>query len=263
MKSNYVKRQINPCELQPHDLIKENRLNNEANFIFAGLIDKINIYETFIITKDKKVLTNWNELLAAQKNKVKLIDVIEVDLTDNQIKFLFYTKQTYSVKNLRVVYNMIYFYRDYFFNTEEGGKLYKELKKEYKLKKPRNAKYLSESNKGYTNINIMVGYLLNTSESTIKRIKKIGDHDINLLDKVSIEGKGLIDAYRKVAKFNTYTYVTPVIIELPNGNKILKESGDIEIDKNNVIISISGIPLDEYNRSYKDGKIKYKNTEIV
>lgn len=173
---------------------------------------------------DNKIVTHSAEVLAAIENGMAQIEVYQADMTGNELRKFIALKHRYSVKNLQATYRTIRFLEDYLTSDDEGKKLAQTLKGTTRQK---------------------IASFLNTSDSTIKRVKYIGDN--NRFDTLGLIEQGERSlkevAYEiKLAKMNTKTQENkdrdkPVV---PNTNVIKSPVDDDREEDNDIEYEDSG-----------------------
>jgi ParB-like chromosome segregation protein Spo0J len=153
---DFVLSTANPQNLKLHPLLSRMGCNNKPDEFFKAEKENLGCKsERPIIDTDNNVLTHSADVLYAQENGVDSIEVYVVELSDIQRRRLIAHKNRYNQKHLSASYETSIFFKNYLNDTEEG-------------------KLFAESLPGKSTRSKVAG-LLNTSDSTIKRLWFVGD----------------------------------------------------------------------------------------
>lgn len=172
---------------QPHSLLKEYELDFVPNDYFIDMLKKYGLYERPILDKNGNAITHYADIMAAKANGVKQLDVYEVDMDEQELTLFILSKHTYTIKKVKRSFQIVTFYRDYLTKNAEGIKLAKTIK---------------------GNINKKIAFLMDTSESTVKRLLYIGqskkaDEHFNMIEegnKSLQETRGIVNEERNTKK---------------------------------------------------------------
>ena len=143
----------NPNDLKPHQMLIEMGYGHTPDPYFIESLKYFNQYDKPVIDKENNVVTHLADVLAAKENGMVSLEVYQMQMTSSQLRRFIALKHKYHSRNLIASFNTIKFYEDYLANDEEGIKL-------------------SDSMTGTTREKIAM--LMQTSDSTIKRIKEVG-----------------------------------------------------------------------------------------
>lgn len=157
---NFVLETVNPNDLKAHSLLTEMGFDNKPDAVYIQTANLFKYYEKPVVDCKNNIITHSAEVFAAIANGVTEIEVYKTDMTEMDFRTFMLLKHTYNIKNLIATYSTINFYLDYFKNDEQGI-------------------LIAESMKGKTTTKIAC--LMQTSDSTIKRVKTVGDYDISKL----------------------------------------------------------------------------------
>lgn len=174
-KLNFRKTTINPAELIVHPLLSELGYDYKPTEYFTEMLKENGLYERIIITEQNQILSNCADVLAAAENGETTIDVCQVNFTEMQIRFLILHKHKYHVKNLFASYKTAKFLRTYLTEDPEG---------------------LVLANSLLGDINVKIAHLMHTSDSTIKRLLRVGDErpsSLGLIDEGHTSFKEVLD----------------------------------------------------------------------
>ncbi len=153
-KFNFVRKQVNVTTLTAHPILVEWGFDFQPDEHFARLLKIYGLYEMPVIDSNGNVITHLAEVLAAKENGEIYIDVYVIDMNEIDLRLFICLKHKYSKKEQVKSYEAAKFFRDYLKNNNEGKELAKTLPGD---------------------INEKVGQLIQTSDSTIKRLLKVGD----------------------------------------------------------------------------------------
>lgn len=152
-KLQFLQKTADITNTQPHSVLKEYELDFVPNDYFIGMLKKYGLYERPILDKNGNAITHYADIMAARANGNKQLDVYEVDMDEKELTLFILSKHTYTIKKAKRSFQIAAFYRDYLTKTSEGIKLAKTIK---------------------GNINKKIAFLMDTSESTVKRLLYIG-----------------------------------------------------------------------------------------
>lgn len=153
-KFNFVRKQVNVATLTAHPILVEWGFDFQPDEHFARLLKIYGLYEMPVIDSNGNVITHLAEVLAAIENGESYLDVYVIDMDEMDLKLFICLKHKYSQKEQVKSYEAAKFFRDYLKNSDDGKELAKTLPGD---------------------INEKVGQLMQTSDSTIKRLLKVGD----------------------------------------------------------------------------------------
>ena len=151
------------------------------------MLKKYGLYERPILDKDGNAITHYADIMAARANGNKQLDVYVVDMDEKELALFILSKHTYSIKKAKRSFQIAVFYRDYLTSNSEGIKLAKTIK---------------------GNINKKIAFLMDTSESTVKRLLYIGqskkaEEHFNMIEegnKSLQETRGIVNEERNTKK---------------------------------------------------------------
>lgn len=150
---HFTKKTADITNAQPHAVLKEYELDFVPNDYFIGMLKKYGLYERPILDKNGNVITHYADIMGARANGVKQLEVYEVDMDEQELTLFILSKHTYNIKKVKRSFQIAVFYRDYLKTNTEGIKLAKTIK---------------------GNINKKIAHLMDTSESTVRRLLYVG-----------------------------------------------------------------------------------------
>lgn len=168
---------IAPNTLTAHDLLTGMGHNHKADKFYTDMIKEFGHYEHPVIDRNNRVITHHAEVEAAVANGVKEMEVYQVDMDDLQLRLFIAMKHKYHIKDTVAVYRSIQFYEDYLVNHPEGITLSERL-----------GGRMSEK----------IAQLLHTSDSTVKRIKRIGEYKLHWLGLIENGELGMKEAIDRI-----------------------------------------------------------------
>ncbi len=177
-KLNFIKKTIKPSLLSIHPLLSELGHAHEPTPYFSAMLKENGLYERIIVTPKNEILSNSADALAAINNNEDNIEVCEIDMSEMQIRFLILQKHSYHRKNLFASYNTAKFLRQYLASDPEGIRLANSIKGD---------------------INVKIGHLMHTSDSSIKRLLRVGDLDsgkFGLIEEGHTSFKEVLDGFK-------------------------------------------------------------------
>ncbi len=152
-KPQFLQKTTDITNTQPHSVLREYELDFVPNDYFIDMLKKYGLYERPILDKDGNAITHYADIMAAKANGNKQMEVYEVDMDEKELTLFILSKHTYTIKKAKRSFQIAVFYRDYLTSNSEGIKLSKTIK---------------------GNINKKIAFLMDTSESTVKRLLYIG-----------------------------------------------------------------------------------------
>ena len=170
----FVSITCNPMDLRIHTLLTEMGYNNTPDAFFIETSKLFNFYDSPVIDMENNVITHAPDVLAAIENEVASMNVYQVNMTSAQLRIFIALKHKYHSRNLIASFKTIKFYEEYLATNPEGIRL-------------------SASLTGTTREKIAM--LMQTSDSTIKRIKLVGEE---ALDKLGLIEQGFT-SFKQVA----------------------------------------------------------------
>ncbi len=151
----------NPIDLRIHTLLTEMGYNNTPDAFFIETSKLFNFYDSPVIDMENNVVTHAPDVLAAIANGVTSMIVYQVNMTSAQMRIFIALKHKYHSRNLIASFNTIKFYEEYLATNPEGIRLSASLEKDTTREK--------------------IAMLMQTSDSTIKRIKEVGENKFDQL----------------------------------------------------------------------------------
>ncbi len=151
---NFTTKTVKVSDLKIHELLEELGYKLKLEDVFSDTAAYFNFYKKPVVDKSNNVITNSAEVLAAQKNGLKTIEVFECDLNGEDLRRFISFTHKYHRKNLVATYKAIKFYENYL-GTAEGIELAKSI--------------------GGNSTREKIAKLLQTSDSTVKRVKQVGE----------------------------------------------------------------------------------------
>lgn len=176
-KFNFVRKQVDVNTLTAHPILIEWGFDFRPDEHFARLLKIYGLYEMSVIDSEGRVITHWAEVLAAKENGETHIDVYVIDMDEIDLKLFICLKYKYNQKEQVKSYEAAKFFRDYLKNNNDGKELAKTLQGD---------------------INEKVGQLMQTSDSTIKRLLKVGDTKPEYLGMIDNDNLSFHDAESKL-----------------------------------------------------------------
>lgn len=152
-KPQFLQKTTDITNTQPHSVLREYELDFVPNDYFIDMLKKYGLYERPILDKNGNAITHYADIMAAKANGIKQMEVYEVDMNEKELTLFILSKHTYTIKKAKRSFQIAAFYRDYLTTNSEGIKLAKTIK---------------------GNINKKIAFLMDTSESTVKRLLYIG-----------------------------------------------------------------------------------------
>jgi hypothetical protein len=182
-KQNFKKKKAVLSTLHLHPKLIELGFDYRPDEFFSSMLKEFELYERPIIDMDGAILTHSAEVFAAMQNGLEELEVYEVDLTPMMLLLLILLKHKYGIKNLIASYKIASFFRD--------------LLNEDKLDE--------EFLKGIDgDINKKIAVLMHTSDSTIKRLLRVGDNAFEKLGLIQ-EGETSFKQVLEELKFKELT----------------------------------------------------------
>lgn len=229
-KLQFLQKTADITNTQPHYVLKEYELDFIPNDYFIGMLKKYGLYERPILDKDGNAITHYADIMAARANGNKQLDVYVVDMDEKELTLFILSKHTYSIKKAKRSFQIAVFYRDYLTSNSEGIKLAKTIK---------------------GNINKKIAFLMDTSESTVKRLLYIGqskkaDEHFNMIE----EGNMSLQETRGVV--NEERNSNPTKPNIEEQNKDASMNGD-----NNIVT------LDNSEDKTDDDSAEVRNSKLV
>lgn len=186
-KLQFSPKTANITNTQPHAVLKEYELDFVPNDYFIGMLKRYGLYERPILDKNGNAITHYADIMAARVNGINQLEVYEVDMDEQELTLFILSKHTYTIKKVKRSFQIAAFYRDYLTTNTEGIKLAKTIK---------------------GNINKKIAFLMDTSESTVKRLLYIGqskeaDKHFNMVEegnKSLQETRGIVNEERNTKK---------------------------------------------------------------
>ncbi|RZL20463.1 MAG: hypothetical protein EOO89_00035 [Pedobacter sp.] len=176
-KFNFIRKTVNLATLTAHPLLIEWGFDFKPDEHFAGLLKLYGLYEIPVVDPKGKIITHVADVLAAIENGETHIDVYEIDMDDIDLKLFIFLKHKYSQKSQVKSYHAAKFFRNYLENNDDGKRLAGTLPGD---------------------INKKVGQLMQTSDSTIKRLLSVGDSNPAYLGMIDEKNLSFHDAESKI-----------------------------------------------------------------
>jgi hypothetical protein len=155
-KPQFIPLTINPNDLMIHPVLIEMAYDNRPDENYIKAMDIFNHYEKPVIDLNNNIISHCADVIAAQKNGLTEIEVYRVALNEQQLRIFISLKHTYCKENIIATYKTIKYYEDYLTKNKDGKELAKALPFDTTREK--------------------IAALMQTSDSTIKRVKEIGDN---------------------------------------------------------------------------------------
>lgn len=155
-KPQFIPVTINPNDLMIHPVLIEMAYDNRPDENYIRAMDIFNHYEKPVIDLNNNIITHCADVIAAQKNGLTEIEVYRVALNEQQLRMFISLKHTYCKENIIATYKTIKYYEDYLTKNKDGKELANALPFDTTREK--------------------IAALMQTSDSTIKRVKEIGDN---------------------------------------------------------------------------------------
>lgn len=155
-KPQFILVTINPNDLVIHPVLVEMAYDNRPDENYIKAMDIFNHYEKPVIDLSNNIITHCADVIAAQKNGLTEIEVYRVALNEQQLRMFISLKHTYCKENIIATYKTIKYYEDYLTKDAGGQELAKTIPFDTTREK--------------------IAALMQTSDSTIKRVKEIGDN---------------------------------------------------------------------------------------
>jgi hypothetical protein len=174
----FIKRVVDPSKLYVHPKLSELGFDHRPDMIFTSMLKEFGLYERAVIDSNGAIITHSAEVLAAVENGVKEIDVYEVDMPLTSLMLFILLKHKYSKKNLIASYKIAAFLRD-------------------------NIDLLNDLTSGFPtangDYNVQIAIVMQTSDSTVKRLLRVGDkayEKLGLIQEGETSFKQVIDALK-------------------------------------------------------------------
>jgi hypothetical protein len=165
---------VDPKTLNVHEMLETLGYNFQPSQTFIESAKHFGFYKKPVVDNDNNVVFNSAEVLAAQKNEVRALQVFVCDMTAHELRRFIAFTHTYHKTDVVGTFNTIKFYESYF-KTEEGILLYR-------------------STEGKTTRD-KIARLMHTCDGTIKRIKRIGElkpHKLGLIQEGELSYKEVL-----------------------------------------------------------------------
>lgn len=173
----FIKKNVELETLVAHPLLIEWGFDFKPDEHFARVLKIYGLYEMPVVDSKGNVITHLADVLAAIKNGETHMDVYEIDMDDVDLKLFIFLKHKYHKDKQMKSYEAAKFFRNYLEKDSEGKKLAKTLTGD---------------------INKKVGQLMQTSDSTIKRLLKVGDLKPQYLGMIDNNNLSFHDAEAKI-----------------------------------------------------------------
>lgn len=174
----FIKKVVDPSNLYVHPKLSELGFDHRPDMIFTNMLKEFGLYERAVIDSNGAIITHSAEVLAAVENGVKELDVYEVDMPLTSLMLFILLKHKYSKKNLIASYKIAAFLRD-------------------------NIDLLDEVTSGFPGVkgdfNAQIAVVMQTSDSTVKRLLRVGDNayeKLGLIQEGETSFKQVIDALK-------------------------------------------------------------------
>jgi hypothetical protein len=167
MSVKFKLKKVNPNQLTVHPILEETGFNNSPDKFFADMLKEFGHYERPVIDLDGQLITHSAEALAAVMNQEKSIEVWEVNMDSISIRKFIFLKHKYYRRKMVASYASVKFWENYFTKNPEGIEFGKTIEGSTRQK---------------------VARMMQTSDSTIKRLKFIGE---NVPEKLGLIDEGL------------------------------------------------------------------------
>ena len=239
---------VNPQKLKFDSLLSTMGCDNKPDEFFKAERNNLGCeYERPYVDADYNVLTHSVEVRYAQENNEQSMEVYVVELNDIQRKRLIAHKNRYNQKNLTASFETSIFFKSYLNDTEEG-------------------KAFAASLPGKSTREKVAG-LLNTSDSTIKRLWYVGDNMPEEFGLISENNSSLKEAEEKIKimkwkKEQEELKKQPLIDPCKNGTGNIDPAKEMVKDKIETVVNEKNKNNSDYNPSQPMSPVPTSNTNI-
>lgn len=154
-KPVFTLRTVNPNTLKAHASLSSMGHAYETNAVFNAVKAYFNHYNQPVVDLDNNVLSHYVDVQAAVANGKSKIEVLQVALSEMDVLKFILTEHKYHLRNAIASYETADYWRNYLDKDPDGIKLAKTMK-------GKTADKIAE--------------LMHTSDSSIKRLLRVGDN---------------------------------------------------------------------------------------